>query len=175
MASSQVVQKEDGAGAAGGTLAGGVMCLLAFLPYLLMKRKVAQNSDSCLEAHKFMTEYPSSLKAQLGHVKAQTSDPEMSFVDLGTGQNDAPSCDLLERKTNSSSFRAYLNPMNMGKSEEGLQERAGAATKEGVSEERIKPALMPLVWSFHSLAHVQASGQHKDMSLCPLTTHAYMP
>lgn len=133
-------------GAADGTLAGGIICLLAFLPHLLDER-FPHEPEEAHESHRLMTDHEGKPQTHLECRNSQPSDPEMSFVDLSSGLKDVEderSCVTRKENTSSSGFRAYLNPMNMAAPEEEMQE-GSPCRKEDKDEVRIKPALMPQV------------------------------
>jgi hypothetical protein len=133
-------------GAADGVLAGGILCLLAFLPQLLVLRSIRQESGPhhVAEAHRLTNDDMSNQKTHSLTRKSQPSDPEMSFVDLSSGLgHDEPTLKKHSGNTSSSGFTAYLNPMNMETPEE--MEEGVPSGKENTDESVTLPALVPQV------------------------------
>lgn len=130
-------------GAADGILAGGAICLIAWLSHLLvtrdhhMSRELEQHSES----HRLMNDGTANAPTHNETYKSKPSDPEMSFVDLSSGLDEEQTSIIPEGKR-SGGFRAYLNRMNMPE----IEMEEGLYTSKGDKDEvRIQPALMPQV------------------------------
>lgn len=137
--------------AADGTLAGGIICLLAFLPHLMDKNASLEPADAH-ESHRLMTGHEANPNPRLDMRNSQPSDPDMSFVDLSSGLKDLEDAQAERARltndgqiTASSGFRAYLNPMNMATQAHNM-EQGQNFRKEDKDDVRIEPAfLMPQV------------------------------
>jgi hypothetical protein len=143
------VQKDGSDRAADGVLTGGVLCLMAFLPYLLVNNKcIWQESVArhVAEAHKDMSDETINQQVHLQTSRSQPSDPDMSFVDLSRPSgNNEPKLQRIDGNTSSSGFKAYLNPMNTATPEE--MEEEVPAGKGNTGEWKVMPgSLTPQVW-----------------------------
>ena len=136
--------------AADGTLAGGIICLLAFLPHLVDKKITSHEPAEAHESHRLMTDIEANPNTRLDRRNSQPSDPEMSFVDLSSGLKDLEDENAERARLtrdggkSSSSFKAYLNPMNMATPGEDTTVDKSFNKKDS-DEVKIQPALMPQV------------------------------
>jgi hypothetical protein len=135
------------AGSADGTLAGGIICIVAYMPLVI---DGTLNGTLSISGRLPSMRGPGNLPARatevprLGsqHLQMRSSNQEMSFVDLNDDirameEGHAPEVDA---KTGDP-FKSYHNPYARQEQEETL------ATQSVAAEAVIKPALMPQVFN----------------------------